>query len=76
MKKDFGEELEIRFEEAGTSSPCYFNDGCCCYDNGITAIELDKGMIRLVKWNRDESDKNIYQEEKLDALLNSIKSFQ
>lgn len=31
--------------------PCYFNSGCCCFiDGDITGLEIDKGMIRLVKW--------------------------
>lgn len=31
--------------------PTYFNSGCCCFDDGdITGIEIEKGMIRLVKW--------------------------
>jgi predicted phosphodiesterase len=29
----------------------YFNSGCCCFDDGdITGIELEGGMIRLIKW--------------------------
>jgi UDP-2,3-diacylglucosamine pyrophosphatase LpxH len=33
------------------SVPCYFNTGCCCYDDGhITGIELIDGEIRLVRW--------------------------
>lgn len=31
--------------------PCYFNTGCCCYDDGdITGIEISGGEIRLIKW--------------------------
>jgi UDP-2,3-diacylglucosamine pyrophosphatase LpxH len=36
-------------DDPGTS-PCYFNSGCCLYDNGITAIEIADGQIRLIKW--------------------------
>ena len=33
------------------AKPCYFNTGCCCYDDGdITGIELAEGEIRLVRW--------------------------
>lgn len=37
--------------------PPYFNDGCCVYPNAITAIEIEKGKIKLVKWvvDADES---------------------
>ena len=54
-----GQELEKRREEyAGKAAvkikakPCYFNSGCCCFDDGdITGIEISDGYIRLVKWN-------------------------
>ncbi len=32
--------------------PSYFNTGCCCFSGGtITGIEIENGMIRLVKWS-------------------------
>ncbi|MEJ1237493.1 metallophosphoesterase [Chryseolinea sp. T2] len=35
----------------GDIRPCYFNTGCCCYDDGdITGIEISEGEIRLIKW--------------------------
>lgn len=34
----------------GMYDPPYFNDGCCIYPYSITAIEIEKGKIRLVKW--------------------------
>lgn len=35
--------------------PCYYNSGCCCYDDGdITGIEIAGGYIRLVKWYDEE----------------------
>lgn len=30
--------------------PAYFNDGCCVHPRHITAIEIVKGNITLVKW--------------------------
>jgi predicted phosphodiesterase len=31
--------------------PCYFNSGCCCFDDGdITGIEIEDGHIRLIRW--------------------------
>ena len=34
--------------------PCYFNTGCCCFDDGdITGIEISDGSIKLVKWKLD-----------------------
>ncbi len=35
--------------------PCYFNDGCCVHTNGMTGIEIDRGTIRLVKWEISDS---------------------
>lgn len=35
--------------------PCYFNTGCCKFDDGdITGIELEDGAIRLVKWSSEQ----------------------
>jgi UDP-2,3-diacylglucosamine pyrophosphatase LpxH len=35
--------------------PCYFNDGCCVHTDGITGLELDRGVIRLVKWELSDT---------------------
>jgi UDP-2,3-diacylglucosamine pyrophosphatase LpxH len=45
LKKD---KLRNRLDE--NPVPCYFNDGCCVHTNGMTGIEIDRGVIRLVKW--------------------------
>jgi len=35
--------------------PCYFNTGCCCFEDGdITGIEISNGEIRLVRWPDDD----------------------
>jgi hypothetical protein len=35
--------------------PCYFNTGCCAFADGdVTAIEINNGKIRLVRWLDDE----------------------
>jgi len=37
--------------------PGYFNSGCCCFSDGdITGIEIEDGMIRLIKWEYDNND--------------------
>lgn len=34
--------------------PCYFNTGCCKFDDGdITGVEIDDGVLRLVKWGAE-----------------------
>jgi UDP-2,3-diacylglucosamine pyrophosphatase LpxH len=43
------------FPEIG--EPPYFNDGCCVYPEGITAIEIKQGEIMLVKWS-SKTNKN------------------
>lgn len=53
--------------------PCYFNDGCCGYTNGITCLEIEKQTIRLIKWQRDTSKRIILAEENIQLLLKYIK---
>ena len=40
-------------ENDAEATPCYFNTGCCLYDNGITSIEIDGTEIHLTKWEND-----------------------
>ena len=54
--------------------PCYFNDGCCGYTNGITCLEIDKGFIRLIKWERSSFERRLLVENNLQFLLNYIKT--
>ncbi|MEJ2351738.1 MAG: hypothetical protein P8Y03_18280 [Anaerolineales bacterium] len=38
-------------EDIVKTKPCYFNSGCCQYEDGdITGIEIEDGTIRLIKW--------------------------
>lgn len=63
------------FENPASSAiPCYFNTGCCGYTNGITCIEIDRGQIRLIKWQRENSEREILVEENLDRILQHIKA--
>ncbi|WP_195999303.1 metallophosphoesterase [Clostridium sp. 1001271B_151109_B4] len=65
----------------GLYEPPYFNDGCCVYPYAITAIEIEKGMIKLVKWIIDAQDtgslwvtrKNIAGPVKISEYLNYAK---
>lgn len=37
--------------------PCYFNTGCCCFNDGdVTALEIADGRFRLVRWPDDQGD--------------------
>jgi predicted phosphodiesterase len=46
--------------------PCYFNSGCCCFNDGdITGIEIADGSIRLIKWH---SKNGIPEREVLEEI--------
>lgn len=53
--------------------PCYFNDGCCGYKNGITCLEIEEGMIRLIKWQHQGFERLILVEKDLQIFLEYIK---
>ena len=74
IQREFGKRTVQSFDETGIFSPCYFNDGCCSYNNGITAVELDRGMIRLVKWDRGgtQNKPEVYEKDKLRELFIKI----
>jgi UDP-2,3-diacylglucosamine pyrophosphatase LpxH len=74
INREFGKKAVHSFVDTGIFSPCYFNDGCCSYNNGITALELDSGMIRLVKWDRGgkKNKPEIYEADKLRELFIKI----
>ena len=62
------------FERGGNwPIPCYFNDGCCGYTNGITCIEIDKNIIRLIKWQRQGNKRHILVERDILQLSQFIK---
>jgi UDP-2,3-diacylglucosamine pyrophosphatase LpxH len=53
-------ENKLSIEERQASEPlenplpCYFNTGCCCFEDGdVTGIEMSAGEIRLVRWPDD-----------------------
>ncbi len=53
--------------------PCYFNTGCCCYTDGLTGLEIDRGWIRLVSWQRATSTREVLAEEWLENVLAKIR---
>ncbi|MEO6490670.1 MAG: metallophosphoesterase [Ferruginibacter sp.] len=55
--------------------PSYFNSGCCCYTDGdVTGIEIEGGMIRLVKWYDEGvvSKRMILEEIGLKELIKDL----
>jgi predicted phosphodiesterase len=74
-------EITKRLEEyqsAGAyqmKKPSYFNSGCCCFDDGdITAIEIENGLIRLVKWRTENgiSASRVLQEARLEDIAGDL----
>ncbi len=53
--------------------PCYFNSGCCCFDDGdITGIEIEAGSIRLIRWKykaHKVPERVVLEECRLEELL-------
>jgi len=74
IKKDLKRGLEIISVEVGRAPyPLYFNTGCGLYEDGITGIEIENDMIKLVKWNRGQCPPpEIYQKGTLSAYISQI----
>ena len=53
-------KINEKKKEAGTCRsplplPLLFNTGCCIYEDGdITGIEIEDGVMRLIKWGEDD----------------------
>jgi UDP-2,3-diacylglucosamine pyrophosphatase LpxH len=60
--------------EPGNSRPvpCYFNDGCCGYTNGVTCIEIDRNIMRLIKWQRQDKKRQILEQRDIPLILRYI----
>jgi UDP-2,3-diacylglucosamine pyrophosphatase LpxH len=57
----------------GEPLPCYFNCGCGLYTDGVTAIEIADGMIRLVKWDQDtKKEPKVYNADSLNDFLQQV----
>jgi hypothetical protein len=58
--------------------PCYFNTGCCAFADGdVTAIEINGGKIRLVRWLDDEGRAQpqvLTKEEDLGEVFARVKA--
>lgn len=55
--------------------PCYFNSGCCLYSDGITTIEIEEDVIRLVKWSNfilGEQTREIYSEGRVSDFVQRL----
>lgn len=80
--ESIGAELKKREAEyAGKTDtktqayPCYFNSGCCCFEDGdITGLEIEDGFIRLIKWeNKNKtSERRVLEESPLFYLFDKM----
>ena len=74
-----GHTHRARFPKVGEG--LYFNDGSCVFPNSITTLEINKGLIALVKWSVEVStENNLYIKrtfidgpEKIEAYLKFVK---
>lgn len=59
------------------------NEGSCVHTNGITALEIDRGEIRLIRWDKPKEvtekslapyhlNRKIYQSGDLGEILSKI----
>ncbi len=62
IEKEYeGTHLEVQKK---FRKPCYFNTGCCSFSDGdITGLEIDNGIIKLIKWSLLQDDHRIVLEE-------------
>jgi UDP-2,3-diacylglucosamine pyrophosphatase LpxH len=55
LNKKLAEYNGIMLDIPADRKPCYFNTGCCSFSDGdITALEIEEGKIRLVRWPDDQ----------------------
>ncbi|MBN1559846.1 metallophosphoesterase family protein [candidate division KSB1 bacterium] len=66
-EKKRGRDYAALEENDAEVIPCYFNIGSALYRRGITCIEIENGVIRLVKWS---SEKGIAVEKSRQLLWN------
>jgi UDP-2,3-diacylglucosamine pyrophosphatase LpxH len=80
VKKIAGEKLlgrEINpAEKNKIPVPCYFNCGCGLFKDGMTTLEIENDIIRLVKWHRKpkrDRFSKLYQDGNGKTLSDFIK---
>lgn len=63
-----------RCDDPVQTLPAYFNTGCCIFDDGdITGMEIEDGVLRLVKWPAGGAEpRRAFEEERLEVLLEGL----
>ena len=68
-------EERLAIPPADNPLPCYFNTGCCAFEDGdITGIEIADGEIRLIRWPDDDNRpmRKVLQSESLANVFSAI----
>ena len=68
-------EERLESEPLQNPLPCYFNTGCCSFEDGdITGIEMSEGRIRLVRWPDDNRQpfRKVLQSESLSRVFTHL----
>ena len=77
LQEDYEDEKAkgraIELDPGGRLKPCYFNSGCGLYSDGITTLEIDNDLIRLVKWHRDATGGDSFVVFKEGSLSDFVK---
>ncbi|MFQ6036983.1 MAG: metallophosphoesterase [Candidatus Aminicenantales bacterium] len=73
IRREGGQPVQSLEPDGTWPVPCYFNDGCCGYTDGITCLELDRGTARLVQWGREDFRRKVLAEGRLLRFFASIK---
>lgn len=69
LERKLRESDGIAFEIRRGDKPCYFNTGCCSFNDGdISCIEIDNGEIRLIVWDK-KNNRNVKRVASLRDLF-------
>ena len=75
LESGLSAEERLESEPFENPLPCYFNTGCCSFEDGdITGIEMSEGRIRLVRWPDDDGKpaRKVLQSESLQRIFNHL----
>lgn len=74
-EKDRGRVIEPVEPEEPQPLPCYFNSGCGLYTDGLTCLEIDDDVIRLIKWSRytlSHQPRQVYHQGRISEFVDLI----
>jgi len=75
LEENMSTEEKMESEPLENPLPCYFNTGCCAFEDGdVTGIEIADGEIRLVRWPDDDDNprKKVLQSELLTRVFQQL----